>query len=71
MLELAPTAIRHAAQRPYTLTDLQLLAIGDGVRPTTHVRYVGYRVGVVPRDETLLTHQLVASPSIQIGGKGG
>src|SRR5262249_12540935 len=28
-----------------------------------------YRVGVVPRDETLLTHQLVASPSIQIGGE--
>jgi len=35
---------------------------GDGVR-ATHVQCVGYRVGMLPRDETLLTHQLVASPS--------
>jgi hypothetical protein len=33
--------------------DLGLFDFGDGVRATTPVRYVEYRVGMVPRDETL------------------
>jgi len=65
------TEAASGPNRTYTLTDIRLLAIGDGARATTHVRHVGYRVGVVPRDKTLLPHQLVTSASIQIGGKGG
>jgi len=58
-------------KRVYTFTDIRLLAIGDGVRATTHVRYVRYRFRVVPHDATLLARQLVASRLIQIGGKRG
>jgi hypothetical protein len=49
-------------RRGNALTDLGLFDTGDGVRAPTHVRYAGYRVGMV--DVTLLTHQLVASRSI-------
>ena len=67
----ASLVFNSVVARHPSLTDIGLFAIGDGGRTTTHVQYVGYRVGMVPRDETLLTHRLVASPSIQIGGKGG
>jgi hypothetical protein len=63
------TEAASGPNRTYKLTDIRLL--GDGARATTHVRHVGYRVGVVPRDKALLPHQLVTSASIQIGGKGG
>ena len=58
-------------KRVYTFTDIRLLAIGNGVRAATHVRYVRYRFRVVPHDATLLARQLVASRLIQIGGKRG
>ena len=48
-----PTAVigtdAFGGERDIPSTDLGLFDIVDGVRATTHVRYVGYRVGTVPR----------------------
>ena len=49
----------------FPLTDLGLSLISAMEFAPPARQYVEYRVGIEPRDESLLTHQLVASRSIQ------